>query len=772
MQPESLAALESLVRKLQGTTSVCVCVLPLPLPPHARTAFAEAYGRLSQDGLVRHVNLRPLSPRQLDTFIAGAIEATLEPVALTRLWKQTRGWPATAGTVIESFHECGLARIVDRRAYLRRGFPRRWPNTDLPVQWIRRMGPEYWRAAKAIAVVGPLGEAAPRLVAEAMGIPEGEAIRLLTQLDRAGVLKLHRAERAWRFRLPLVASCLEELLGPYERRKLAQIAVSALWQGTARCADPYYLPDQLVNAGAMVDKNRARNELLTSAGRVAVRGSVRAIPWLRAAAELTGDRVDRVGILLTHAWTCLVRGEAALALESSDTVLKSYAREIPDGMVPDVLFVHLTAMHQAGETCTLEKIAQGEWWPWPGTALEQAVARAYTLSLLGRWQETLALLSPETTPATHDVETIRATAELWLGGTAGFDRLVAVLPGRFKAGESPCQEVSDRAGALLVLAERDRAERLAAGVHGSPVQLDLPGQSLLAVYHGRIDEALDLAHKSIATSAPHGCNHVQTAMYQIAAVLQLFRGRLARARDLIATARTRQPTLPHLLALAEARYGLVFGEIESAESILTSALERAEENGVLARTEGLWIMLADIALHTGRTEDLPGYLRKVDHVATRMGTELAEIDRLTLRALVESDHASAQAAIRLAERRGQPLEQFVVLQRLVRYGVAEPGLLAEAYALLGDMNALLSRASTRNLMRVHGVAIPGRQEAVAENERLLAVLVTEGLSNKQIANALGSSEKSVEGRLSRLFSRTGYQSRVELATAMLTGQFH
>jgi DNA-binding NarL/FixJ family response regulator len=59
---------------------------------------------------------------------------------------------------------------------------------------------------------------------------------------------------------------------------------------------------------------------------------------------------------------------------------------------------------------------------------------------------------------------------------------------------------------------------------------------------------------------------------------------------------------------------------------------------------------------------------------------------------------------------------------------------------------------------------------VEENERLLATLAAEGLSNKQIATALNTSEKSVEGRLSRLFTRSGYRSRIELSNAIVDGK--
>jgi len=117
------------------------------------------------------------------------------------------------------------------------------------------------------------------------------------------------------------------------------------------------------------------------------------------------------------------------------------------------------------------------------------------------------------------------------------------------------------------------------------------------------------------------------------------------------------------------------------------------------------------------------------------------------------------------------LELALVLQRLVHHGGAEPRLLSDAYELLGSLDAVLYRAWARNLMREHGVKVPGRKETVAENERLLAMLAAAGLTNKQLAAALRTSEKSVEGRLSRLFLHTGYRSRIELSTAILNGEY-
>jgi DNA-binding NarL/FixJ family response regulator len=74
-------------------------------------------------------------------------------------------------------------------------------------------------------------------------------------------------------------------------------------------------------------------------------------------------------------------------------------------------------------------------------------------------------------------------------------------------------------------------------------------------------------------------------------------------------------------------------------------------------------------------------------------------------------------------------------------------------------------------MRKHDVLIPNRSATVAENDRLLATLVADGASNRELATVLLTSEKSIEGMLARLFARTGYRSRVDLAAAVLTGGY-
>jgi len=778
MPTDGIGSLDALVRQLATTKSACVCTAALPLPAATRAAFHESAARLHRDGLLRSVNLRPLPRAELPGLVTGLLGAVPERQLVDRVWRATRGWPVEVEAALRIGREHDLLRVVDRHAYASgRPVPSRIPEQHELLTAIRRMGATAWAAAKAIAVLRLLGPAAARLVAEALGTSETQARHELELLTRAGVLRHSRSRDTWTFRQPLVAIVLTWALGPYERRRLAQLAVQALWSGAARSTARHCLPDQLVAAGRLVDPARAVADLLAHARAVAPDDGKRVLPWLRAAAGLTADPARRTEILLLHARTSATNGDPAQALESTGTVLRSHAGEIPDGELLDVCFVHLRALSESGRRDELAEIAGGASPTTASTPLEDLVVRAYALSLLGHWRAAHELLlrireDPGAGRVAAAVRLFGSVVDLWLGDRTEFDHDVAELARRIEAGERPSEEAACQAGALVALSELRQAEQLLKTARKVPVRLSTPNRMILTVGAGRFDDAMELARKHIAAGAPGGCDPAQTVMFQLASTIQLCRGRLSRARELLATARARGPAMPHLLAIPEALYERAHGEYQRTESILRAAVDQAGEDGVVAQTDLLWIALADIGVRTHRTGYLPDYLRELEKVAACLGTERAEFNRLTLHALVHDDRAAAGEAMRLLRLREQPLEQAVALERFARYGLAEPpALLSESYAIFGEMDALMSRSWSRTLMRRHGMQVPGRQTTLAENERLLAVLVAEGLGNKQIATLLQTGEKSVEGRLSRLFQRSGYRSRVELAAAILSGQY-
>jgi DNA-binding CsgD family transcriptional regulator/tetratricopeptide (TPR) repeat protein len=897
----AVGTLEALARQVAAAGTTCLATVVLPLPPHARPAFAAAFARLRRDGLVRLVMLRPVPRGGLPDLVVSMTGALPEASLCDRLWSTTRGWPSAVGTALRIGADSGAITVVDRHSYLSA-----WPAGTQQTGWddlladVRGLGLPLWSAAKAVAVLAPLGPAVPRLVGHALGVPEHEAVALLRALADAAVLRPVRTHAVWRFRLPLLQLALRSSLGPYERRRIAQIAVTALWQGTAECTDPAFLADQLVDARNLVDAARARAELLARARHANPDDPDRPLRWLRAAADLATG-AERARTLLAHARACLTHGAAHRALSSTDTVLHEHLDDLPDDQLLDVCLSHLAALGAAGELDTLSQVAAGTWWPWPGSEVQREVGRAAALSWLGDWRSAQRVLAdvrdrPDAHLVARHLRDLEPVTRLWLGDTAAFDAEVAalaaggqvlgdlrhdartaVLPTRVAAGEQllqhdagsareassglplrsseptqpttseplpdlprrdaeptqppadeplpellhrnpeptqpttsqpppellrrdaePTQPPADEplpdlphrnpepaqpttsqplpellrrdAEVLVALGELRRAEPLLALADRVPVRLSTACRATLAAAAGRADEALELVRKSVATEPRTGCDPGQAVMFHVAATLLLRKGKLVRALEMVTTARERGPVLPHLLAAAEAAHHVLFGRHADAVTVLKRALDHAEATGVIARTELLWMALADIAVSRGDQSPLPCHLDRIAVVAKRMHTEQAEIGRLVLHATVYDDRGAAAEAVKLLRGR-PPLELAEGLERLVRFGAGAPELLSEAYEAAGAIDALLHRSVLRNLMRTHGIPVPGRQATVAENERLLAVLVTDGLGNKQIATLLDTSEKSVEGRLSRLFSRTGYRSRVELAAAMLTGRF-
>jgi DNA-binding CsgD family transcriptional regulator len=247
------------------------------------------------------------------------------------------------------------------------------------------------------------------------------------------------------------------------------------------------------------------------------------------------------------------------------------------------------------------------------------------------------------------------------------------------------------------------------------------------------------------------------------------RGRLAQARTVIEKARAEQPVLTHLLAVAESDLERTLGTGERPRQLLRNGLAQARESGAVVGTDELWLRMAECDM---AADDLAAARRcaaETARVAERIGTGRARLCHLLARVAVYRD--SADEAVWLARQRAQPFELAGTLTRVATQGLADGRTLLEAYDLYGDLDALLPRARLRHVMRERDIAVPGRSVTLAENERLLAALVTEGLTNRELAVVLGTSEKSAEGRLSRLFQRTGYRSRVELATAMVTGEY-
>ncbi|NGO12183.1 helix-turn-helix domain-containing protein [Streptomyces sp. HC44] len=779
IDPDSRNLLLSMVRPLAGSpvTFVCAHSSPGADPGSGRTALHH----LRAAGLAEVVPLRPLHASDVNALVAHELQAKPSVSLAAYLRRSCRGVPSAVLAAVAGHRRSGSLRVFDRHAYL--ASPDRPPElpADHPlVEHLRQFGGLGWPVAKALAVLYPLGGSATGLIAEAVGTGEDEVRDALSVLCAEGVLRHGPEPGHWRFRLPLVASALTTWLGQYERRRLAQLAVTAIWAGDA-AADGRYLAEQLATAGRFVDSRRAADELLLMGADTMLDNGYFAEGWLRAAANLITEPGRRAQALLLHAATCCIHLRFPEALDSAWAVLSGH----PDLVAPEALLeleiMYIVSLAGTFDAAALAGIADDGWRSLPGGEGHRIVARSATLCHLDRWREAGEHLKSTRGTWSVDNDAVSALGLLFseciaafLGRMAAFDQAVAD-PTRWplweKGSRHRYERLAELTRTLMAFGELDRADQLLATYELSSGYRPVPDQIVANSLAGHWDQALDLARMGLATGSSLGDLPSHTMMCRETSVILAARGRLTHARAAIDRARTEQPVLLHLLAVPESELEHALGATERARRVIADALSLADARGLVVGTDELWLRMAEWELAGGDPAAARRCADEATRVAGLIGTGRAQLCRLLATAVAHRDPAAAAEAVRLARRRAQPYEQADTMAAVVRHGLADVSLLFEAYALYGELDALLPRVRLRNLMRERNIAVPGRSATIAENERLLATLVTEGLTNRELAVVLGCSEKSVESRLSRLFKRTGYQSRVELASAMLTGEY-
>ncbi|MFE0022055.1 AAA family ATPase [Amycolatopsis sp. NPDC059021] len=773
---DSRAVLGALVRRLAGTAVTCVCAIRTPMPDEQRDWLRELRG----DALATPVRLRPMTTEEIARKLAVATRAKPDSDLVGRVGELSRGIPAAVRDAIGMLRRGGAVRLIGGTAYLApMSRPVETPPDNEFLRLLRGLHPKAVAAATAVSVLAPLGEAVPRLVAEVLETGETEVVALLDDLRREGVLHRGRKGRSWRIPVPFLATALSAAMGPFERRRLAAKAVTAVWTGAAECEDPDYLADLVADAGRLIDPGLAFDSLLERSAEAGDRLPLRASRWLGAAIELAENPAQRVTALLAHTELCHARGQHERSLRGAQLLLTSFADQLAPDVAQSVQVMAVRALKSVGDDETLGKIAES-WRGWQDDPSQRPVTRALALAMLDRWGEVRDVLADtgerwragSATTVLHG-SLLEAFAALWTGHSGLFEHLSerdlpAPEGAAARAARSHRTErVTAQASALLVIGDSARAGELLAGA--DPESLPLGDRAALAAMRGEVEQAVDLARRDRTRSAGRGY-HIGYSATQLTIITVLVaQGKLTAAREMLTAAREPGPRLGHLLDIAEARIQWALGESEGAKAKLLACEQAAAERGLAVGLDLCWAELADLALQTGDPDEAKRCLGAIEELAGTMPTSRVLTHAALVRSLVDGDRASAEECLAMVRRRGQPLETATVYEKLVRHGAGDPALLSSAYEIFGGFGALLHRSWSRNLMREHGIVVPGRTRTAAESEHLLAVLVADGLTNKQLSLALRVSEKSVENRLSRLFARTGYRSRIELSAAMRDG---
>jgi DNA-binding CsgD family transcriptional regulator len=186
-----------------------------------------------------------------------------------------------------------------------------------------------------------------------------------------------------------------------------------------------------------------------------------------------------------------------------------------------------------------------------------------------------------------------------------------------------------------------------------------------------------------------------------------------------------------------------------------------------------------------------GQLDMARELLARLTDRAASLDRISMRAAVarceamlaasEGDFDRARASLadamdqhaRLQEpfELGRTLLAQGTIERRAKQRAAARTALTSALELFDSLGAALWAEKTASQL----AQIPGRAPAdsgLTKSERGVASLAAAGLSNKQIAARLFITVRTVEAHLTKIYTKLGVRSRVELAGRLGQGEKH
>ncbi len=298
----------------------------------------------------------------------------------------------------------------------------------------------------------------------------------------------------------------------------------------------------------------------------------------------------------------------------------------------------------------------------------------------------------------------------------------------------------------------------------------LPPLSRFLHHHltGRWDQALEWARRILTNGEVFTPATDSLLIPARTAAILLARGRATTALHVMESMRGPQQAPPSFsMDAAEAEVLSTLGDLSGSEKALRRRLDAAQAHALVHGTEELWALLAELTAETGRTTEAATCLEHLERIAARTGSARTRLRYLLASAHVVRQDAPGTArnnqgeAVELARSRGLPFETATTLVTAAAAGAVPATRLHEAYELFGQTGATLWRFHTRTALRDAGLTVPSRKQATAENDHLLATLLAEQLTTRQIATVLRLTEDAAKRRLSRLIARTGKRSRAE-----------
>lgn len=686
------------------------------------------------------VRLAPLGLAALSALVAGALAGPADAALTATLHAQSGGNPGVAVALLAAARATGALRRDDGR-HVDDGRLASVPADAVAALLVGGLDGAAVAALERLAVVGPV---APEVAARLLDAP------VLDDLAEQGRVAEHDgagAEPLLVVAPPALARALRDRVAAPRRRRLLAAARDAAGDGVTAVEPP---PADL---GALLDRD--------------VAGDTDFLRWSTRVAGVVHERAAAAEAAAHAAWAADPR------LGTANAYLAQLMRRPARDRIAAVLRDTTRAPADTDDDAATSRYYRARWAAWPGSGAPPAVhggpgepptpdpELAPLLALEDLKQRLVtAIRDGEPAEAIAAADPAPATGPALVRGAADLLRAAALL----EAGRPDLAlEVSDRAaradgtpgasaevrhyraalhgeslGLLGRLADADRHERalLSAAYDAyDAVGIRVHGAVLaeVLVFAGEPDAAWRVLSTALRLG-PAG--PVETTFYRrglaLGAVLQAGAGRVDLARALLhevdKTPRVYRPLLRSLRVVGAVALAAATGDRAAATELAWRAGLSYADAGLRQPALLTWAFAPPPL-----TPDRAATVR-----ATRSGVVLPLLDPyLDLQLALAARDEAATAA-------GLP----AVHPRVGRT------LAAAAHELLGT--AVPDDGGG-------GPRVAPRPEALSDREREVAALGRDGLSNRQIAERLHLSVRTVENHMSRALRKLGYRTRADLS---------
>ena len=328
----------------------------------------------------------------------------------------------------------------------------------------------------------------------------------------------------------------------------------------------------------------------------------------------------------------------------------------------------------------------------------------------------------------------------------------------------------------------------AAGMLATVASIDLLRSDAALTTHGPA-ASIAIAQQSAALAGRLGLDELHATATALQASAHAWAGERAVAEDLLAEVAdvvARVPDLSGAVGAVPAMHALLAGDLEQARDHLDECIAVLSRNpaGAPLYLWGLWACVRSV-LGDRDSEARAAVLSS--HAAVRMANRAAVTYGDAVAAGRSGDAARAVALMAEADAMlatphwWRRLLRLQVWRAAVADGWGEPviGLRADLAVFESAGDEALARIS-RDLLRQAGVSVRRSRSGTTVAPHLRAVgvtsreaevlgLVTQGLTNGQVASRLFLSRRTVDHHVARLLAKTGSANRAELSTLARSG---